>query len=501
MKYINKIFPFLEKEFSESIINKVSLNFFKSLEKFPSFPIEISRFDRHLEDSKFLKFSPIIVVVSILLFFSFSDHPLSYMGTLVLLLGTISFYIGTLINIPKFKKIKKSYFWPLLIIFSVIFLLSIVQIEAFGFYVKLSLLPLLLIGITERDNKDFFVSLLVINLVILSNGFWALSFPYIFISLIYLFLAYNGRAITYLEDNTYNLIFILLSLGTIFYLLDLVIAGGIPLLDVQARNSLDPTFTMMAHLFPMGAILLISYVGLTKKYTYKKARSISIFFTLLSLLLMALLGYRTQVIFVLFGALVSGAIVGIWKKSELFVMGGAAVLSLVALTIIRDVLLGVNLSLFESLITRISLTTDVMDILSNMGGLFGITNGAIHIATHPYLARLMPGVAYSPRRMIAVLVGERSVSVTSTIFGPLAIDFGVLGVISFMAFLGFFLSNLYKMSNKTNGERKILLVGLYSMVLSYTMIGIETGILDLEVILLFIISLCYLLFITNRKII
>ena len=98
MKYINKIFPFLEKEFSDSIINKASLNFFKSLEKFPSFPLEISRFDKHLKDSKFLKFSPIIVVASLLLFFSFSDHPLSPMGTLVLLLGTVSFYIGTLID-------------------------------------------------------------------------------------------------------------------------------------------------------------------------------------------------------------------------------------------------------------------------------------------------------------------------------------------------------------------------------------------------------------------
>lgn len=161
--------------------------------------------------------------------------------------------------------------------------------------------------------------------------------------------------------------------------------------------------------------------------------------------------------------------------------------------------MGVNLSLFDSLRTRISLTTDVMDILSNMGGFVGITNGAIHIATHPYLARLMPGIAYSPRRMIAVLVGERSVSVTSTVFGPLAIDFGLFGVIFGMAILGFFLSNLYKMSDKTKEERKILLIGLYSMVLSYTIIGIETGIVDLEVILLFIISLCYLLFISNRK--
>ena len=83
----------------------------------------------------------------------------------------------------------------------------------------------------------------------------------------------------------------------------------------------------------------------------------------------------------------------------------------------------------------------------------------------------------------------------------MVIDFGILGVIVGMAFLGFFLSNLYKKAEDTKGERKIILVGLYSMVLSYTLIGIETGIVDLEVLLLFMISLSYLLFIINRKII
>ena len=93
---------------------------------------------------------------------------------------------------------------------------------------------------------------------------------------------------------------------------------------------------------------------------------------------------------------------------------------------------------------------------------------------------------------MAVLVGEKSISVTSSIFGPLSIDFGLIGVIISMAFLGF-LSSLYNSADKENGEGKIIPVGLYSMVLSYTLIGIETGIVDLEVILLFIISLAYLL--------
>lgn len=499
MKFLNKTFLFLEKEFSNSILNKSSLKFFSSLEKFPSFPFEINRFDKYLKGSITLKFSPLIVIVSIILFFSFSNHPLSPLGTLVLVLGTASFYLGTKINTPKIIRIEKKFFLPFLIIFSILFLLSIVKLDSFSFYVKLSFIPLLLIVLTKRNNKDFFVSLLMINIVILMRGFWALSFPFIFVSLIYLFLTYEGKFIEYLEKNIYNLIFILLTLGILFYIFGLIVAGGIPLFDIEARNSLDPFFTMMSHLFPMGSILLISYVGLNNKYNNKKARSISLFFTILSLFLMALLGYRTQVIFILLGALICGSMAGVWKKSELIIIGAGSIISLVGLTMLRDMLLGVKISTFESLITRISLTTDVMDILANMGGVFGLTSGAIHIATHPFLARLMPGIAYSPRRMIAVLVGERSVSVTSTIFGPLVIDFGLVGVIFGMGFLGFLLSRIYKSAENQKGERKILLIGLYSMILSYTLIGVETGIVDLEVIILFVISLSYLLFITNRQ--
>ena len=108
MKYLNGIFSFLEKEFSNSLVNKSSLKFFKVIQKFPSFPFEIDKFDDYLKNSIFLKFSPLIVIVSILLFFSFSDHPLSSIGTIAVILGTVSFYIGSLINIPNIRKINKK---------------------------------------------------------------------------------------------------------------------------------------------------------------------------------------------------------------------------------------------------------------------------------------------------------------------------------------------------------------------------------------------------------
>ena len=108
MKALDEIFLFLEKEFSSSIINRSSIKFFSILNNFPDSFFEIDTFDNYLKNSFFLKFSPLVVVVSIILFFSFSDHPLSIIGTLTFILGTTSFYIGTLVEIPKVRKINKK---------------------------------------------------------------------------------------------------------------------------------------------------------------------------------------------------------------------------------------------------------------------------------------------------------------------------------------------------------------------------------------------------------
>jgi len=103
----------------------------------------------------------------------------------------------------------------------------------------------------------------------------------------------------------------------------------------------------------------------------------------------------------------------------------------------------------------------------------------------------MPGVAYSPRRYIAEMVGM-DVSATSTILGPLAVDFGLIGIFVGMAFLGYLLAKLY--------ERKSPLgVSLYCIVLAYSLIGIETGIVDLEVLLIFFLSLLYVLTVASKR--
>jgi uncharacterized membrane protein len=124
-------------------------------------------------------------------------------------------------------------------------------------------------------------------------------------------------------------------------------------------------------------------------------------------------------------------------------------------------------------------------MMAETGGFLGYTKGQVHVAAFPYFARMMPGVAYSPRWYIAEMVGMNA-SATSTILGPLAIDFGLVGIFMGMMLLGYLLSNLYY-------RKTPLGISLYCIVLAYSLLGIETGIVDLEVLIIFFFAFLYVL--------
>ena len=128
---------------------------------------------------------------------------------------------------------------------------------------------------------------------------------------------------------------------------------------------------------------------------------------------------------------------------------------------------------------------NIYDMMATLGGVYGFTKGQVYVAAVPSLAGLMPKYAYSPRWDIAEFVGM-DVSATSTILGPLAVDFGLVGIFVGMAFLGYLLSRLY-------WRKTPLGVSLYCIVLAYSLIGIETGIVDLEVLLIFFLAFLYVL--------
>jgi oligosaccharide repeat unit polymerase len=88
--------------------------------------------------------------------------------------------------------------------------------------------------------------------------------------------------------------------------------------------------------------------------------------------------------------------------------------------------------------------------------------------------------------MVAEFVGMRG-SATSTILGPVAVDFGLVGIALFMIFLGYLLARLYQL-NTRGGIHTML----YSSCLTYALIGIETGLVDIEVLSLFVFSFLFI---------
>ena len=65
-------------------------------------------------------------------------------------------------------------------------------------------------------------------------------------------------------------------------------------------------------------------------------------------------------------------------------------------------------------------------------------------------------------------------------------DFGKVGVAVEMLILGFVLGIGFKVMQKT---KNYFYIGIYSLILTYTILGIETGILDIQVLLYFAIAI------------
>jgi uncharacterized membrane protein len=73
------------------------------------------------------------------------------------------------------------------------------------------------------------------------------------------------------------------------------------------------------------------------------------------------------------------------------------------------------------------------------------------------------------------------VCLTSTIFGPAYLDFGLIGLAIQMLFMGAFLETVHKL-------KKGMGAGIYSIILTHTLIWIETGPTDIMIWFLYLIG-------------
>ena len=133
----------------------------------------------------------------------------------------------------------------------------------------------------------------------------------------------------------------------------------------------------------------------------------------------------------------------------------------------------------------------VLNLLNQISGNFGILHGKM-------LASSMPGSDLGPRMLVGKLIAWRTeVTVTPTLLGQMLVDFGKVGVAVEMCLLGFLLATGYKIIRITQDA---FYISIYSLVLTYSIVGVETGILDIQVLFyFFIISFIYLAVILKDK--
>lgn len=195
------------------------------------------------------------------------------------------------------------------------------------------------------------------------------------------------------------------------------------------------------------------------------------------------LGYRTPIIASLLMMIIIGyygKILAVWEVVIGALAGVILIIGIGYFRSMEELTITSYTSPFYTLQSRADFTLNVLNLLNYISGNFGIKHGALTLSAIPSSSDL------GPRMMIGQLIAWRTeVTVTPTLIGPMLVDFGKFGVAIGMGLLGFILGIGYKILQKTNDA---FYIALYGLLLTYTILGVETGILDIQVIIYFFLG-------------
>ena len=299
------------------------------------------------------------------------------------------------------------------------------------------------------------------------------------------------------KKDMYSIGFCLILISIVFFFVSIATVGGIPLLKPSIRYLLKPVFTMPVFLIIPGTCLVASsYLRDYQdgKITRSQARFRFIFLLAIDCAILLLLGYRTPLLAAFLIIIIIGFygnIVSLWEVVVGALLGVGAIIGIGYFRSLGELTITSSTNPLYTLQSRADFTLHVLDLLDFIGGNFGLTHGKL-------LASAIPGSELGPRMMVGKLIAWRTeVTVTPTLIGQMVVDFGKVGVAVEMCILGFILGIGFKIMQKT---KNYFYIGIYSLILTYSILGIETGILDIQVLLYFAIAiLIYLICIVKSK--
>ena len=288
------------------------------------------------------------------------------------------------------------------------------------------------------------------------------------------------------RHDIYSIGFCLMLISIVFFFISIASVGGIPLLKPSIRYLLKPIFTMPVFLIiPATCLIASAYLKdfQDEKITRSQVRFRFLFLLLIDCAFLLLLGYRTPLLAAFLIIIIIGFygnIVSLWEVVVGALIGIGAIVGIGYFRSLGEMTITSSTSPLYSLQSRADFTLHVLNLLDFIGGNFGLTHGHM-------LASSLPGSDLGPRMMVGKLIAWRTeVTVTPTLIGQMIVDFGKVGVFVEMLLLGFILGIGFKIVKFT---KNYFYIGLYSLILTYSILGIETGILDIQVLIYFAIAI------------
>lgn len=297
--------------------------------------------------------------------------------------------------------------------------------------------------------------------VILTILFSCLIFTFGVVAVKYKVNVEKTKELDFLSEK---LLLILVIIALILQTLNMVLLGGIPLFDSVLKSNATTNIWRIAY-----PLFLITINLLLAKYYDKKY----LLLVVLGALIFGLNGYRTSVLGILGSSFIT--LYYLKKISRKF--------GIIFIAIIIIGLLGVGyiasqsianqhwtLNPIELVFYRAAFTLEVFEKIIPLGG-----NTKGHILSMIFSSG-------SPRTFIGNYVLHYDVCLTSTLFGPVYLDFGLIGLTIQMLFMGVFLQLVHTV-------KKGIGVGIYSIIITHTLIWIETGPTDIMIWFLYLLGL------------
>ena len=279
----------------------------------------------------------------------------------------------------------------------------------------------------------------------------------------------NTKEINFLTEKALT---ILVITALVLQTLNLVLIGGIPLFNSVLKSNATTNIWRIA--YPL--FLIMINILLAKYYDRKY-----LILVLLGALIFGLNGYRTSVLGIL-----GSSFITLYYLDKISRKVGIAFIALIFLGVMAIGYIASQsiatqhwtLNPLELIFYRAAFTLEVFEKIIPLAG-----------STHGHILGMIFSSG-SPRTFIGEYVLHYTVCLTSTLFGPVYLDFGLLGLTIQMLFMGIFLGLIYKL-------KKGIGIGIYSIILTHTVIWIETGPTDIMIWFLYLLGL--ILIIINRN--